>query len=110
MFVKQVDGQDYSFRIHWDAATSGPYYWIVVDVTPHSEYAGTPLGEKAITKIHSLLEKRAGFPNVPGPTYEDGGKTARFKIRTSRVPRGGKRARKASDWIKLLEKAIQTEL
>jgi len=65
--------------------------------------------EEAVSKLHRLLEKYAGFPNVPAPIYEDEGKTIRFKVRMVRTPNGA-HPRSTSDWMKVLERAIQVEL
>ena len=111
MFVKRIDGKDYTFRMYWDAATPGPYYWMIVEATlkPEIDQTSEAIPEEVVNRTHQLLEKHAGFPNVPAPVYEAERKVVRFKIRLIRTPDGA-RPRRASDWIKSLERAIQVEL
>jgi len=112
MFIKRIDGRDYVFRMYWDAATPGSHYWMIVEATPEPEadvHAWEPIPEDVANKIHVVLEKYAGFPNVPAPTYEVEKKIVRFKVRLPRMPNGA-RPRRASDWMKGLERAIQIEL
>jgi hypothetical protein len=111
MFAKQIDGQDYSFRMYWDAATPGPFYYMVVEVSPQEEpdYRPVPMPEEVLSKIQLALERSAGFPNVPAPVYEEDGRTVRFKVRLPRVPDGSRPIR-ALDWIRILERAIKIRL
>lgn len=112
MFVKRIDGRDYTFRMHWDAATPGSHYWMIVETTANPEadlLPSEPMPEDVINNIHVVLEKYAGFPNVPAPVYEDERKIVRFRIRLTRTPNGA-HPRGASDWMKGLERAIQVEL
>lgn len=112
MLLKRIDGREYTFRMHWDAATPGSHYWIVVEATPEPETDLLPtesIPEDVVNKIHVALEKRAGFPNVPAPVYEGERKIVRFKIRLRRTPNGA-RPRRASEWMKDLERTIQVEL
>jgi len=112
MFVKRIDGRDYVFGMHWDAATPGSHYWIVVETASQPEatpFPSEPIPEEVFNRIHSLLEKHAGFPNVPAPEYQEERRIVRFRVRLARTPDGA-RPRKASDWMKALERAIQVEL
>lgn len=112
MFVKRIDGRDYVFRMYWDAATPGSQYWMIVEATPKPEADLAPsesIPEDVVNRVHNVLERNAGFPNVPGPAYEDERKVVRFKIRLTRTP-DGTRPRRASDWMKGLERSIQVEL
>ena len=112
MFVKRIDGRGYVFRLYWDAPTPGPHYWMIVEMTPEPEAApfpSEPISEEAVSKVHHLLEKCSGFPNVPAPEYQEERGIVRFRVRLTRAP-DGTRPRKASDWMKVLERAIQVEL
>jgi hypothetical protein len=112
MFLKTIDGRTYAFRVYWDAATPGTHYWMIVEMTPQPDMASVssePIPEEAISRIHRLLERYTGFPNVPAPDRWTETGALRFRVHLTRTPRGT-RPRTASNWIKLLEKAIQTEL
>jgi len=112
MFVKRIDGRGYVFRLYWDAAAPGSHYWIVVEATPEPEatpFPSEPIPEEVVSKVHRLLEKWSGFPNVPAPEHQEEENIVRFRVRLTRTPNGA-RPRKASDWMKALEKAIQVEL
>lgn len=107
MFTRQIDGQDYSFRIYWDAGTPGPFYYMVVEVASQEELdCNWSVPEEVVSRIQLALERSAGFPNVPAPAYEENGRTVRFKVRLPRVPHGSRPVR-ASDWTKILERAIK---
>lgn len=112
MFAKQIDGQDYSFKMYWDAAEPGPFYYMVVEVIPQEEPDRSrpiPMPEEVLRKIHLALERSAGFPNVPAPVHEEDGKKVRFKVRLPRTPDGSRPIR-ALDWIAILERAIKIRL
>lgn len=112
MFIKRIDERNYVFRMYWDAAIPGPYYWIVVEMTSQLEAdhpPSEPVPEDVVNRVQQLLEKSAGFPNVPAPSHDSERTSVRFKILLSRTPNGAC-PRRASDWMKLLEKTIQVQL
>jgi hypothetical protein len=112
MFAKQIDGQDYSFRMYWDASTPGPFYYLVVEVASQKELDYTrpaPVPGDVVSKIQLALERSAGFPNVPAPVNEENGRIVRFKVRLPRVPDGSRPIR-ALDWIRILERSIKIQL